>query len=91
MKKSLLAILFLGIFFQSYSEDKMFPEMENTVGYIITENGEKYIVVESSNGAKLVKTNKDPKKVIKRNNYLSKEDFIKLEEEGQWKTKKFSC
>jgi hypothetical protein len=83
MRKILLILLFLGIVLQSYGEDKMFPEMENTVGYIITENGEKYIVVESNNGAKLVKTNKDPKKVIKKGNFLSKEDFIKLNEEGQ--------
>ncbi len=83
MKKSLLIILILGALFKTYSEEKMFPEMENTVGYIITESGEKYIVVESSNGAKLVKTEKDPKKVITKNNFLSKEDFIKLKEEGQ--------
>ncbi len=83
MKKSLILFLFLGMFFQSYSEDKVFPEMENTVGYIITESGEKYMIIESSNGAKLVKTEKNPKKIIKKSNFLSKEDFIKIEEEGQ--------
>ncbi len=83
MRKILLTILLFGFLFQSYGEDKMFPEMENTVGYIVTENGEKYVVIETGNGAKLVKTDKNPKQVIRKNNFLSKEDFIKLEEEGQ--------
>ncbi len=83
MKKNLFILFLLGLAFKSNGEDKMFPEMENTVGYIITESGEKYIVVESNNGAKLVKTTKNPEKVLRKNNFLSKEDFIKIEEEGQ--------
>ncbi|MGC9007159.1 MAG: hypothetical protein ACP5JX_06275 [Sulfurihydrogenibium sp.] len=43
-----------------------FTGLENTVGYIQKENGEKFLVVETPEGTKLVKVKTDPKKLIEK-------------------------
>ncbi len=79
MKKLLLiGIVILGLQFNSiFAEESkdMFSELENTVGFIKTQKGEKYLVIETKSGAKLVKTEKDPEQVIQRKIGISKEDL----------------
>lgn len=41
-----------------------FAELEMTVGYIQKENGEKFLIVETPEGTKLIKTKEIPKKNI---------------------------
>ncbi|WP_028950013.1 hypothetical protein [Sulfurihydrogenibium subterraneum] len=43
-----------------------FVGLENAVGYIQKENGEKFIVVETPEGTKLVKVKTNPKKLIEK-------------------------
>lgn len=43
-----------------------FVGLENVVGYIQKENGEKFIVVETPEGTNLVKVKTNPKKLIKK-------------------------
>ena len=44
-----------------------FTPLDSTVGYIQKENGEKFLVVETPEGTKLVKVKTDPKKIIEKN------------------------
>ncbi|WP_456400745.1 hypothetical protein [Persephonella sp.] len=57
------------------SEDDIFTGMENTVGYIKDEKGNKYIVIETAEGAKLIRTEKNPEDVLKNSIGISKEDL----------------
>ncbi|WP_457621354.1 hypothetical protein [Persephonella sp.] len=59
----------------AYSQDDIFTGMENTVGYIKDERGNKYIVIETPEGAKLIKTEKDPEKVLQNSLGISKDDL----------------
>ncbi len=74
-------ILVLGIFVlmvqvhYSLAEEKMFPDLEHTVGFIKTDKGDKYIVIETESGAKLVRTEKDPQEVIQKKLGIDKEDL----------------
>ncbi|WP_297888430.1 hypothetical protein [Sulfurihydrogenibium sp.] len=43
-----------------------FLGLETTVGYIQKENGEKFLVIETPDGTKLVKVKTDPKKLIEK-------------------------
>lgn len=43
-----------------------FTDLEATVGYIQKENGEKFLVVETPEGTKLVKVKENPKKLIEK-------------------------
>ncbi len=74
MKKLFLVLIMLGLVGVSNSEE-IFSELEHTVGFIKTSKGEKYIVVETKSGAKLVKTEKDPEEVIQKKIGISKDDL----------------
>ena len=74
MKKFLILLAFFS-FGQSYAESIDLPSLsdigpftglEATVGYIQKENGEKYLVVETPDGTKLIKVQTDPKKLIEK-------------------------
>ncbi len=56
-------------------EGTFFSEFENAVGYIKTEGGNMYIVIETENGSKLIKVNKDPEQILGGNRGITKEDF----------------
>jgi len=47
-------------------EKSIFEPKENTVGYIQTEKGEKYIVLESPDGTKLIKVKENPKQLLNK-------------------------
>jgi hypothetical protein len=68
----LIVILLLVSF--SFASD-VFTELKNTVGYIKVKNGNNYLIVETEDGAKLIKTKKDPEKIIKGDIGISKEDL----------------
>ncbi len=68
----ILGILLLIGF--SYASD-VFTELKNTVGYIKVQNGANYLIVETEDGAKLIKTRKDPEKILKGDIGISKEDL----------------
>ena len=79
MKKLWVLVLVLStLSFQigfSVAEENMFSDLENTVGFIKTEKGEKYLVIETKSGAKLVKTEKDPEEVIQKKIGIDKDDL----------------
>ncbi|RUM61688.1 MAG: hypothetical protein DSY66_01540 [Persephonella sp.] len=52
-----------------------FIGMENTVGYITDDRGNKFIIIETEDGAKLVKVKENPKKLFNGSLGISKEDF----------------
>ncbi len=73
---ALLAMFFMvTIAFSQEIEDRYFTDFGNAVGYIKTDDGKKYIVIETPSGAKLIEVNKDPEKVLKGNKGISREDF----------------
>ncbi|GAB6072050.1 hypothetical protein JCM14244_04270 [Venenivibrio stagnispumantis] len=47
-------------------EKSIFEPKENTVGYIQTEKGEKYIILESPDGTKLIKVKENPKQLLNK-------------------------
>jgi len=47
-------------------EKSIFEQKENTVGYIQTEKGEKYLIVESPDGTKLIKVTEKPKQLLNK-------------------------
>ncbi len=55
--------------------EKSFIGMENTVGYITDNNGNKFIIIETEDGAKLVKVKENPKKMFNGALGISKEDL----------------
>ncbi|WP_457641520.1 hypothetical protein [Persephonella sp.] len=67
-----LIFVFAG---SSLAQNEIFSEMENTVGYIEDEKGNKYLVIETPEGAKLIKTEKDPEKIIRDSLGISKDDL----------------
>jgi hypothetical protein len=75
--KKITAVIIIGLlaYCISYSQDEIFTGMENTVGYIKDEKGNKYIVIETPEGAKLIKTEKDPENILKSSLGISKEDL----------------
>lgn len=42
-----------------------FTGLETTVGYIKKENGEKFLILETPEGTKLIKVNTDPKTILR--------------------------
>ena len=72
MKK--VFFLILVYFTLSIAKDVVVP-MENTVGYIEDNKGRKFLVVETEEGAKLVKVNKKPEKVVNRDLGITKEEM----------------
>jgi hypothetical protein len=75
MKKTLILLTLLNIGF-SYAEKVDLPPLpdigpftglEATVGYIQKENGEKFMVIETPEGTRLVKVKKSPKELIEKN------------------------
>ncbi|ACO03513.1 MAG TPA: hypothetical protein DEP48_06685 [Persephonella sp.] len=71
------ALIITGLLFAytSYSQEDIFTGMENTVGYIKDERGNKYIVIETPEGAKLIRTEKDPEEVLESSLGISKDDL----------------
>lgn len=62
----------------SYSKDKeqeTFVGMENTVGYLTDNRGNKYLIVEEGDGARLIKVRENPRKLLKGSIGISKEDL----------------
>ncbi len=55
--------------------EKSFIGMENTVGYITDNKGNKFIIIETEDGAKLVKVKENPKKMFNGGLGISKEDL----------------
>ncbi len=66
--------LILVIFGFSIAKDILAP-MENTVGYIEDNKGRKFLIVETEEGAKLIKVDKKPGKVINRDLGITKEEM----------------
>ena len=56
-------------------EQETFIGMENTVGYLTDSRGNKYIIVEEGDGARLIKVRESPRKLLKGNIGISKEDL----------------
>ena len=54
---------------------KSFIGMENTVGYITDNMGNKFIIIETEDGAKLVKVRENPKRLFNGGLGISKEDL----------------
>ena len=78
MKKFLsIYILVLTIFGITLAKnaDQGFTGMENTVGYITDSKGDKFIIIETEDGAKLVKVKENPKKLFNGSLGISKEDL----------------
>lgn len=74
MKKILLILVLTSLIGYAKAGD-VFTELKNTVGYIKVKNGANYLIVETKDGAKLIKTRKDPEKIIKGDIGISKDDF----------------
>ena len=81
----LILILVFSLFIFSLSgvkaEDKgerSFIGMENTVGYITDNKGNKFIIIETEDGAKLVKVKENPKNMFNGGLGISKEDLKDL-------------
>ncbi|RUM50668.1 MAG: hypothetical protein DSY47_01145 [Hydrogenothermus sp.] len=72
----MIRILILALFMVSFSfaKDYLAP-MENTVGYIEDNNGRKFIVVETPEGAKLISVKKNPEKIINKDLGITKEEM----------------
>jgi hypothetical protein len=75
MKKIIFIITTAFLFSHSYAEDEYFYDMGNTVGYIKDNKGNKYIVVEQNDGAKLIKVKEDPKNLLKEKLGITKKDL----------------
>ncbi len=72
----LISIVFVG--FSSAEEtndDTFFTDYGNAVGYIKTDSGKKYIVIETQSGAKLIEVKDNPEKILDKNKGISGEDF----------------
>ncbi|NPA53621.1 MAG: hypothetical protein GXO21_03025 [Aquificae bacterium] len=69
-----ILVCILSFFSFSLASD-VFIELKNTVGYIKVKNGNNYLIVETEEGAKLIKTRKDPEKILKGDIGISKEDL----------------
>ncbi len=73
--KKISVFLSLILFTTIVKASDVFTELKNTVGYIKVKNGANYLIVETKDGAKLIKTRKDPEKIIKGDIGISKEDL----------------
>jgi hypothetical protein len=79
--KRLTIILGIGIMIFSSAvaqvdkEAQTFSNMENAVGYLVDSSGNKYIIIESEDGAKLVKVRENPKTFFGNNFGISKEEI----------------
>ncbi len=73
--KKLIVLLCLVISVTTVKASDVFTELKNTVGYIKVKNGANYLIVETKDGAKLIKTRKDPEKIIKGDIGISREDL----------------
>ncbi len=71
----LVLLIFSSFLYAEELNGSYFSEFENAVGYIKTESGKMYIVIETPNGSKLIKVNKDPEKILGGNRGITKEDF----------------
>ena len=63
------------VFAQNENKEQGFLGMENTVGYITDNRGNKFIIIETEDGAKLVKVKENPKKLFDGGLGISKEDL----------------
>lgn len=72
----MIRILILVFFMFGFSpaKDYLIP-MENTVGYIEDNNGRKFIVVETQEGARLIPVKKNPEKIINKDLGITKEEM----------------
>ncbi|RMA96103.1 hypothetical protein [Hydrogenothermus marinus] len=69
-------ILFIILIFQfSMAEENYLYDIGNTVGYIKDNKGNKYLVIETKNGAKLIKTKENPEDLVKDKFGLTKKEF----------------
>ncbi len=75
-----LFVLFIMVVQSKAESSDIFTELRNTVGYIKLANGVNYLIVESKDGAKLIRTKKDPEKILKGSIGISKEDLKNLGE-----------
>ena len=73
--RKLPILLYLIMLATTVKASDVFTELKNTVGYIKVKNGANYLIVETKDGAKLIKTRKDPEKIIKGDIGISKEDL----------------
>jgi len=73
MKKILITVLLAA--FVSLAKEDYLSDMEDTVGYIKDSKGNNYIVVETKNGAKLVKIKENPQNLLKGKFGITKEDL----------------
>jgi len=62
-------------FAQSGKEENTFSNMENAVGYLVDDLGNKYIIIESGDGAKLVKVRENPKNFFGNDFGITREDI----------------
>ncbi|NPA52499.1 MAG: hypothetical protein GXO22_06360 [Aquificae bacterium] len=65
----------ISAFAEDVTKDNYFTDFGNAVGYIETDDGRKYIVVETTSGAKLIEVKEDPEKILKGSKGISREDF----------------
>jgi hypothetical protein len=73
-----LAVFSLMIFSSSYGQSKevnTFSDMENAVGYLVDTNGNKYLIIESGDGAKLVRVNENPKNFFGNDLGISRDEI----------------
>ncbi len=79
--KKLVLLAVVSVFSISYGgTEEVFTELKNTVGYIKVVNGSNYLIVESEDGAKLIRTKKDPESILKGSLGISKEDLKNIGE-----------
>jgi len=60
---------------QNNKEINTFSDMENAVGYLIDSRGNKYLIIESGDGAKLVKVRENPKNFFGNNLGISRDEM----------------
>ncbi len=58
-----------------FAQDDTFSNLGKTVGYIEDSNGNKYLVVEEGEGAKLIKIKEKPEYLLRENFGISKKDL----------------
>jgi hypothetical protein len=60
---------------QPIKEDNAFSNMENAVGYLVDNYGNKYIIIENADGAKLVKVKENPKNFFGNDLGITKDEI----------------
>ena len=80
MKKIAFSLLF--ILLTASAQEEYLYDMGDTVGYIKDNKGNKYLVVETKTGAKLVKVKDNPENLLQEKLGITKDD-LKLGGEGK--------